>query len=96
MRVQRLLKSGVVSSAIVGSMLSLAVLRIGTPISFLILLPGIVAGAPVPDSHFDPEGQAIGVPGPGPWSLSVFWLVNITFYAVILYFSTFRDKKTVR
>jgi hypothetical protein len=96
MRVQRLLKSGVVSFAIVGSMVLLAVLKIGTPIPFLILLPGIIAGAPIPDSHFDPEGQAIGVPGPGPWSITVFWLVNITLYAVILYFSAFRGEKTAR
>ena len=75
------------AALIVGSVFVVAVLALGrhnlaTPIPFWVLLPGILAGALVPTSGFNPEGDT------HPWSLAskfVVFAVNAGIYSGLAY-----------
>jgi hypothetical protein len=56
--------------------------QLGTPVPFWLLSPGIFAGACVPDSHFNPEGDTQPW---GPVSVVVVYVVNIAVYVGLAY-----------
>jgi hypothetical protein len=71
----------VLAAAFVGVVMLLGRLQIATPLPFLLLLPGLAAGAAVPGSGFVLKED-------NPWSpLAVFVLfaVNITLYSGLIY-----------
>jgi hypothetical protein len=72
----------VLGAALVGIVEALGHYKLATPIPFLLLSPGILAGACVPGSGFNPEGDT------QPWSpLSIFvvYAVNIALHSGLAY-----------
>ncbi len=79
---KRALAALIVGSSFVGVVFFLGHHNMATPIPFWVLLPGILAGALVPGSGFNPEGDT------HPWSLvSAFtvFAVNVTIYGGFVY-----------
>jgi hypothetical protein len=80
--VKRALAALIVGSVFVVAVLALGRHNLATPIPFWVLLPGILAGALVPGSGFNPEGDT------HPWSpVSTFvvFAVNAGIYTGLAY-----------
>jgi hypothetical protein len=73
-------KAFLMGAAIVGIGKVLAHYQAATPIPFWLLSPGILAGACVPDSGFNPEGDYRPW---GPISTTVVYAVDILLYTLI-------------
>lgn len=72
----------IAGSLLVGLAVLLGRLKIATPIPFFVLLPGILTGAMVPGSGFNPEGDT------HPWgllSMIVVFAVNIMLYTSLVW-----------
>jgi hypothetical protein len=71
-----------IGGAFVGAMKILGHFGLATPIPFVVLSPGIMAGAIAPDSGFNPEGD---IRPWGPVSVVIFYAVNIGIYSGLTY-----------
>jgi hypothetical protein len=72
----------VLGTALVGIAKALGHFNLATPIPFWLISPGILAGACVPGSGFNPEGDV------DPWSplsVFIFYAVNIALYSFLAY-----------
>lgn len=76
--VNRAWKAFIIGGAFVGIVEVLGDYHMATPVPFFLLLPGIAAGAFIPDSGFNPEGD---VHPWGPVSKFVVYAVNIAIYS---------------
>jgi hypothetical protein len=87
-----------VAALIIGGVLVCALFflghhAIGTPIPFLFLAPGIMAGACVPGSGFNPEGDV------HPWSVAsviVAYGTNVLIYSALAYLCLFLTNRVQR
>lgn len=68
----------IIGGAFVGIINLLAYYRMATPVPFFLLIAGLAAGAFIPDSGFNPEGD---VHPWGPVSMFVVYAVNIATYS---------------
>jgi hypothetical protein len=72
----------VIGSSFVGIVMLLGHHSVATPIPFVVLSPGIFAGALVPGSGFNPEGDMHPW---GPLSTFIVYAVNIAIYGGLIY-----------
>jgi hypothetical protein len=76
----------IIGGAFVGILTVLGHHSVATPLPFIFLCPGIMAGACVPGSGFNPEGDT------HPWSLAstvVVHGINVLIYSGIAYLCLF-------
>ena len=79
---RRALVALIIGSVLVSLAFALGRHNLATPFPFWVLLPGILAGALVPGSGFNPEGDT------HPWSLVstfVVFAVNAGIYSALAY-----------
>src|ERR1700738_676826 len=74
-------KALIIGAAVVCFAMLLARYQVATPVPLLLLLPGMIAGACVPDSHFDLKANNSW----GPISTIVIYSVNIGIYSGLWY-----------
>ena len=79
--VRKLTQPVVLGSLLVGLLNVLGRLRLATPVPYLLLFPGIIAGALAPDSGYNAEGDLHPW---GPVSVGIMYLVNIGLYSGLM------------
>jgi hypothetical protein len=80
--VNRAWKAAILGGTFVALLELLGHHRMATPLPFWLLSPGILAGAFVPDSGFNPEGD---IHPWGPVSTFVLYAVNVAIYTGLAY-----------